>query len=118
MPLLQVALKDDFKGDTVIVHVGGKEAFRGTGVRTDYARDRAARFDAEVPEGEVKVEVDVEASDLTAGPGPSEVGQGHPKLHITRTYQARVGEQGGTLNVRFLRKERRLEFDQKPLRFG
>ncbi len=66
MPQLRVALLEGFTGETVIIRVNGREVFRESGVKTRMQISRAATFDAEVPTGAARVEVEIPERGETA----------------------------------------------------
>jgi hypothetical protein len=57
MPTLHVDLREGFDGDTVVVEAAGRELYRKSGVKTNYSIGLADRVTAEVPAGDVRVEV-------------------------------------------------------------
>jgi hypothetical protein len=57
--LIQVALEDGFDDDTVVLRVGGDEAYRGEGVTTRTQISRAADTEVDVPDFGAVLEVEV-----------------------------------------------------------
>lgn len=57
MPTLHVDLREGFDGDAIVVQADGHEVFRRSGVKTNYSTGLAERVTAEVPAGEVRVDV-------------------------------------------------------------
>jgi hypothetical protein len=59
MPRLSIDLQEGFSGDDVIVRVNGEEVARQSGVRTKQTLGLAHSLAIAVPDGPVRVEVDV-----------------------------------------------------------
>jgi hypothetical protein len=57
--LINVALKDGFDGDTVVLRVDGVTAYSGEGVTTRTQISHAADTQLEVPDGPFTLEVEV-----------------------------------------------------------
>lgn len=57
MTTIRIALQDGFEGDTVVIKVNGKQAFKEENVKTKRQIGKAASFEIEVPEGPTNVEV-------------------------------------------------------------
>lgn len=67
MPTLHVDFREGFDGDTVVVEADGRELSRKSGVRTNYSTGLADRVTAEVPAGEVRIEVTLPERGLSSG---------------------------------------------------
>ncbi len=61
MRKLTVVLRHGFTNDHARVLAAGKLAYERVGIRTRYQIDRADAFELEVPEEEVRLEIQVEA---------------------------------------------------------
>ena len=59
MPEIEIHLTELFQGETVVVSAGGREVFRGEGIRTDFATSLARIAKAQVPDGQQTVKVEV-----------------------------------------------------------
>lgn len=57
MPTLHVDFREGFDRDTVVARIDGSEIYRRDDVETNYAIGLADRVVAEVPEGDVGIEV-------------------------------------------------------------
>jgi hypothetical protein len=59
MVLLQIDLQNGFSNDTVVLRVDRELIFHKKGVSTDYSLGRADSVDIQVPEGTVKLNVQI-----------------------------------------------------------
>ena len=55
--LLKIDLQDGFEGDLVIIRINNKELYHKDGVKTELTLGYADSLEAEVPEGQITVEV-------------------------------------------------------------
>ena len=67
MAVLHIFLEEGFKEDTVVVRVGDREVFEKADVTEDYRISLADSFDANVPEGQVRVEASLPDRELVKG---------------------------------------------------
>ena len=78
MPTLNIDLQDGFADDDVIVRVNGKEVERRSGVRTKRVLGLAHSMAITVPEGRVRLEVDVPTKGACASTDVH-----HPQLGVS-----------------------------------
>lgn len=63
---LHIALRDGFRGHTVVIAVDGLEVYRGAGVTTDRTGARADAFDVTAASAVARVGVSVTPGDIAA----------------------------------------------------
>jgi hypothetical protein len=57
--LLKIDLQDGFEGDIVIIEINSKELYHNEGVKTELTLGYADSIEADVPEGQCTVEVNL-----------------------------------------------------------
>jgi len=65
MVLLRIDFQDGFEGDIVIVNINNKEVYHREGVKTELTLGYADSLEAEVPEGQITVEVALPEKNIT-----------------------------------------------------
>lgn len=65
MAILTIDLQEGFAADTVAVRARGREVYRRAGVTTNPAISLADSIPVELPEGDIRLEIEVPTRDLT-----------------------------------------------------